>query len=234
MKETIYAKTLNPESFDYRVYDIREDDGNEVIIDGGRDYHSIDNKGYLAAIKKLIDEYDSYTYDYYYHGSIKEFLSDMLPKKENGKRLSPKEAHNIKSIIECWNNNMIEKEDIICECLSIITGKIYKHTGLRGCCQGDYVEAYYPVEDGIRKYLDYVEAWFFGTGTEILVYDGDLNPETADDIEDGYTFYTASWRVEDLKKEIRDYVGAKDDVEVKLWLYDKTRRILIDEYKLAD
>ena len=94
--EKIYAKTLNPESFDYLVYDIREDDGNEVIIDGGRDYISIDNKGYLAAIKKLINDYDSWDFDYYYHGSIKEFLSDMLPKKENGKRLSPqKDIHLI-------------------------------------------------------------------------------------------------------------------------------------------
>jgi hypothetical protein len=232
MKETIYAKTLNPELFDYRVYDIREDDGNEVIIDGGRDYHNIDNKGYLAAIKKLIEEYDSYTYDYYYHGSIKAFLNDMLPKKENGKRLSPKEIRNIKCVLMCYGSDY--KETVICECLSTITGKIYRCKGLRGCCQGEYVDAYYPVEDNITKYLDWIEAWFFGTGTEILIYDGDLEPETADDIEDGYTIYTANWRVEDLKKEIRDYVGAKDDVEVKLWLYDKTRTIRIDEYKLAD
>lgn len=230
MKETIYAKTLNPESFDYRVYDIREDDGNEVIIDGGRDYCSIDNKGYLAAIKKLINEYDSYTYDYYYHGSIKEFLSDMLPKKENGKRLSPKEMTFLKQGL---NNSQYANEEIICDCLSVITGKIWKRKGLRGCCQGDYVDAYYPVEDEITKYLDWIEAWFFGTGIEIMIHDEDNEPKDAEEVT-GYTFYTASWRVEDLKKEIRDYVGAKDDVDVKLWLYDKTRRILIDEYKLAD
>lgn len=230
MNKTIYAKTLNPESFDYRVYDIRDDDGNEVIIDGGRDYHDIDNKGYLAAIKKLINEYDSYTYDYYYHGSIKEFLSDMLPKKENGKRLSPKEMAFLKQGLD---NSQYANEEIICDCLSVITGKIWKCKGLRGCCQGDYVDAYYPVEDGITKYLDWVEAWFFGTGVEIMIHDEDNEPKDAEEVT-GYTFYTASWRVEDLKKEIRDYVGAKDDVDVKLWLYDKTRRILIDEYKLAD
>lgn len=230
MKDVIYAKTLNPEYFDYRVYDIREDDGNEVIIDGGRDYHSIDNKGYLAAIKKLINEYDSYTYDYYYHGSIKEFLSDMLPKKENGKRLSPKEMAFLKKGLDY---SSYSNEEIICDCLSVITGKIWRHKGLRGCCQGDYVDAYYPVEDEITKYLDWIEAWFFGTGIEIMIHDEDNEPKDAEEVT-GYTFYTASWRVEDLKKEIRDYVGAKEDVDVKLWLYDKTRRILIDEYKLAD
>ena len=230
----IYAKTLNPECFDYRVYDIREDDDNEVIIDGGRDFINIDQKGYLLAIKKVISAYNSWDYDYYYKNSIMDLLKDYLPKKENGKKLSPKEAHNIKSIIECWNNDMVEKEDIICECLSIITGKIYKHTGLRGCCQGDYVEAYYPVEENIRKYLDYIEAWFFGTGTEILVYDGDLTPESADDIEDGWTFYTASWKISDIKEEIRSRSGASKDVEVMLYKYTNTRTIHIDEYELAD
>lgn len=232
--ETIYAKTLNPESFDYRVYDIREDEGNEVIIDGGRDFENIDQHDYLKMVKKLISGYSSWDFDYYYKGSIMDFLKDYLPKKENGKKLSPKEAHNIKTSIECWYKDLLEEEDVICECLSIITGKIYKHTGLRGCCQGDYVEAYYPVKDGITKYLDYVEAWFFGTGTEILIYDGDLTPENADDVEDGYTIYTANWRVEDLKEEIRKYVGASDDVKVKLWLYKDTRTIKYDEYELAD
>lgn len=232
--ETIYAKTLNPESFDYRVYDIREDEGNEVIIDGGRDFESIDQHDYLKKVKKLISGYSSWDFDYYYKGSIMDFLKDYLPKKENGKKLSPKEAHNIKTSIECWYKDLLEEEDVICDCLSIITGKIYKHTGLRGCCQGDYVEAYYPVKENIRKYLDYVEAWFFGTGTEILVYDGDLTPESADDIEDGWTFYTASWNTEDIKKEIRSRSGASEDVKVVLYKYTNTRTIKYDEYELAD
>lgn len=232
--ETIYAKTLNPESFDYRVYDIREDEGNEVIIDGGRDFESIDQHDYLKKVKKLISGYSSWDFDYYYKGSIMDFLKDYLPKKENGKKLSPKEAHNIKTSIECWYKDLLEEEDVICDCLSIITGKIYKHTGLRGCCQGDYVEAYYPVKENIRKYLDYVEAWFFGTGTEILVYDGDLTPESADDIEDGWTFYTASWNTEDIKEEIRSRSGASEDVKVVLYKYTNTRTIKYDEYELAD
>lgn len=229
MKKTIYAKTLNPESFDYRVYDIREDDYNEVIIDGGRDFCNIDNKGYLTKIKKMISEYSDYELEVYHNNSIMNFLNYYLPKKENGKRLSPKEMAFLKQGLD---NSQYANEEIICDCLSVITGKIWKHKGLRGCCQGDYVDAYYPVEDGITEYLDWIEAWFFGTGIEIMIHDEDNEPKDAEEVT-GYTFYTASWRVEDLKKEIRDYVGAKDDVDVKLWLYDKTRTIKIDEYKLA-
>ena len=233
-KTKIYAVTLNPEHFDYRPYDISEDDGNEVFIDGGRDFCNIDNKGYLTKIKKMINEYSDYELEVYHNNSIMDFLNYYLPKKENGKRLSPKEMHNIECVLKCYGRDY--EETVICECLSIITSKIYKHKGLRGYCQGDYVEAYYPVENGITKYLDYVEAVYFGTGTEIMIHDEESEPKTAEEIS-GYTFYTSNWKVEDLKAEIKEQCGYKrsnDNVEVILWLYDKTRTIRIDEYKLAD
>ena len=229
-KKIIYAKTLNPEWFDYRAYDIREDEGNEVIIDGDRDYKDIDQKGYLKAIKKLIEEFGYWDYENYYGKHIMWFLEDYLPKKENGKKLSPKEAGDIRVALE-----LDKEEEIVCLCLSIITGKAYFDARLHGCCQGEVVKAYAPVAN--QKILDWIEAWFFGTGTEVLVYDGDLEPETADDIEEGFTFYTANWNAEDIKREVKEQYGYKADdesVEVKLWLYKETRTIHIDEYELAD
>lgn len=228
--EKIYATTLNPESFDYRVYDISEDDGNTVIIDGGRDYNDIDNTGYLAKIKKLIKEYSDYELEVYHNNSIMDLLNYYLPKKENGKRLSPKEASIIKKALETERDT-----DIICDCLSIITGKIYLMRGLRGCCQGDYVEAYYPVEDGIQKYLNWIEAWFFGTGTEVMVHEEENEPKSAEEVS-GWTFYTDSWKTEDLKAEIKAQCGYKDtdDVEVVLWLYKSSYRVRHDVYELAE
>lgn len=236
MKEIIYARTLNPENFDYRVYDISEDNYNEVLIDGGRNFSSIDYENYLEMIKKVISGYNSWDFDYYYKGSIMDFLKDNLPRKENKKNLTPMEAHNIKMSIECWVAGKLDEADVICECLSVITGQIYKHTGLRGSCQGDYVEAYYPVKGGIRDYLDYVEAWYFGTGTEVEIHDDDgTEPKSAEDIC-GYTFYTAKWRVEDIKQEIKKYCGyhEDEDVEVKLWLYKRTETYHVDKYEEAD
>jgi len=229
--KTVYARTLNPEIFDYRVYDIREDEGNDVIIDGGRNFTNIDQNDYLMAAKKAISGYNSWDFEYYYHNSIMDHLKDYLPKKENGKKLSPREAHNIKMSIECWNNDKLSYEDVVCEILNVITGKIWKHTGLRGCCQGDYVTAYYPVTEKIKEYLDWVEAWYFGTGTEVEIHDDEKEPECAEDVT-GYTFYTASWKTEDIIAEIKTYFS--EDVEVKLWLYKDTRTIHIDEYELAD
>lgn len=222
----IYAKTLNPEFFDYRIYDISEDEGNEVIIDGGRDFCNIDKNDDLKAIKGIMNEYNTYSYDYYYKGSIMAFLNDMLPKKKNGKKISPIEANAIRKALD-----EDKKVRIIITCLSVIYGKKYHMRPLRGCCQGDYIEAYYP-EDTDNKYLDYVEAWFFGTGTEVMIHDENSEPKSAEEIS-GYTFYTASWKTEDIIDEIRNECCADKDTEVVLWLYKDTRTIKIDQYELA-
>lgn len=234
MEKTIYARTLNPEAFGYRFYDISEDEGNDVIIDGGRNYQDTDSKDYLLPIKKAISGYNSWCFEYYYHNSIMNHLKDYLPKKENGKRLSPKEAHNIKMSIECWNNNKLSYEDVVCDILNVITGQLWRHKDLRGCCQGDYVTAYYPVREKIKECLDWIEAWYFGTGTEVEIHEEEETPKSAKDIS-GWTFYTASWNTKDLIAEIKQQCGykAEDDVEVKLWLYKDTRTIHIDEYELA-
>lgn len=228
----IYARTLNPESYDYEVYDIREDEGNEIIIDGGKHFVNVDNKGYLGAIKKLINDYNSWDFDYYYKGSMKAFLEDYLPKKENGKGIAPVEIGYIKKIL----NNGAKDRDIICLCLEIITSKPYHTRTLHGYCQGDCVEAYYPDNGNkeIYKYVDWVEAWYWGTGVEVQVHDSDFEPESAEDIE-GWTFYTDSYRIEDLKKEIKRECGYKeeDEVEVVLWLYSETRIVKHDLYELA-
>ena len=221
----VYAKTLNPEFFDYRIYDIRDDEGNEVIIDGGREFPDIDNKGYLDSIKKIMS-------NYYCYSSIKECLEDYLPAKENKKALSPREIGEIHEALK-WmeGSSSAYEENVILTCLKVITGKEWKKKILRGCMQSEWAKCYYPV-DTKQSYIDYVEAWFFGTGTEIEVDDSNNEDiQIPEDIE-GFTFYTANWKVEDIKQEIASYFGG--DVEVVLWLYDTTRIIKHDLYKLAD
>lgn len=225
--EKIYAKILNPEWYDYEIYDIREDDGNDLIIDGGREWADVDNNGYLSAIKKLINNYDDWDLDYYYHGKIGNLIRDYLPKKENGKDLSPKEIHNIKKALDNG------QEEAICECLHVITGKTYTTRTLRGSMQREWVKAYYPEDE--EEYASWVEAWYFGTGTEILIHQEDNEPETADDI-DGYSMYTDKWKDEDIKNEIKKECGYKesDEVEVILWKYDHTVTTKRDVYVRAE
>ena len=164
---------MNPESYDYRVYDISNDDGNEVIIDGRRDFGDIDPDGELDKIKKAINAINDYDLEVYYDNSKKDYIKYGLltEGKDNGKDYSPKEVQVL------WDALWEGGEDSIATILSIIHCKRYEHTGLCGCSQGDYVEAYYPVKTTSKKYLDWIEAWYFGTGTEIMIHEGEDEPE---------------------------------------------------------
>ena len=227
MQETIYARTLNPEYYDYKRYSIENDEGNKVIIDGGREFANIDIKGYLKAIEKIMEDYQSWDYEQYYQNSIKDFLEDYLPKKENGKKLSPKELGDIRVALELDN-----EEEIICLCLKVITGEPYFMRAIRGTCQGDYAKAYAPIKE--QEHLNWVEDWYWGTGIEVEIHDSNNTPTNADEVS-GYTIYLECvCSNKTLKERIKEYIGCKDDTDIKLWEYTGTQTIKIDEYKLAD
>ena len=81
MKRKIYAKTLNPEWFDYQVYKYDVEDNDNVIIDGGREYQGL-NTDDLEVIDRLYNDYDSWDWErclkVYYDNSITKYLNDML------------------------------------------------------------------------------------------------------------------------------------------------------------
>ena len=211
----VYAKTLNPEFFDYRVYEC--DFNEDMVVDGNREYADINGED-LKEIKKMINAFEGWDYEYYYHNSIKDLLTDYLPKKRNGKKLSPKEIGLIKqSLLKEYRYHSDYEENIIIVCLSIIHSKPYDSFDLKGCCQGEWVKLYAP-KDTDKSYVDYLEAIYFNTGTEIMVDEESENITDPDDIF-GYSFYTTSYNNEDLKAEIAKQCGC-DISEVVLWKFD--------------
>jgi hypothetical protein len=217
----IYAKVLDAEYFDYRCYE--DDISEDIIVDGGREFTSM-NDEYLQAIKKLINDYQCYDYEVYYENSIKAYLVDMLPKKENGKRLSPVEIHLIKEALDEDN-----KEKTILTCLKVITGHQYKAVGIRGYCQGDYCDVYCP-EETTQDAIDYLEAVYFGTGTEIEIHDENTEVFDADDIY-GYRILTTKWKTEDIKKEIASYYKDAKPEDVVLYTIAKSYMVKHIEYQ---
>ena len=222
----VYAKILNPESYPWDLY--TQDIDSRFIIDGGKEFEGV-NTELLTAIKKMIDDYDCWDYQHYYGNSIKDYLKDMLPRKENGKQLSPKEIHNIKELLDKDFNSYSEYiEDIVVECLSIIQGTKYQAFEIRGCVQREYATLYSP-KDTDRKVIDYIECVYFGTGTEIMVNDECDDVKNADDIM-GWTFYTAEYSPESIRQEIAFNCSCKPE-EVVLYAFDgyttKERYILI-------
>jgi len=68
-----------------------------------------------------------------------------------------------------------------------------------------------------------------------MVHEEENEPTSAEEVF-GWTFYTDSWKTEDLKAEIKVQCGYKDtdDVEVVLWLYKSSYKVRHDVYELAE
>ena len=217
----IYAKQLDPECFDYRVYEdyVRED----IIVEENRDYPGMHDED-LKSIKEFIDNYNCYDYNFYYEGKIKDYIYDYLPKKENGKKFSPIELHQLKQSLD---DN--DDEATILLCLSIIKGKEYEIGDIRGYCQGDWCRIYYP-KDASQDEIDFLEAVYFGTGTEYEVHDEDTEVHNEDDIS-GFSILTAKWKTEDIKEEIASYVGGNPE-DVVLYNIERSYTVKHNIYKV--
>jgi hypothetical protein len=104
--------------------------------------------------------------------------------------------------------NRFDGEKRILRALHIVTGKRYDVRTIRGCCQGDWQNVYYPVDEYTPAALDILEADYFNTGTEWIV--------TVDGCDVGV--YTYSWKDDDTRAEIAAAVGA-DPGDVILYTF---------------
>ena len=217
-----YAKVLSPESTDNMVYLDTFMECSDIIIYGGREFKGY-NDDIISQIKKAYDEYDDYYYEIYYHNSIMAYLSDYLPKKDNGKRLSPKEAHDIEEMFK--KDNLT---DIIIVCLSILKGRPYGVTKLYGCCQGDVVHCFYP--DDEKECIPYLNDLYWNLGSEIIVHDTDEPVNNADDI-DGYCDYIVHTDYKlTLKEEVAKHLDTTPD---NVTLYEFKHYIHVPVYEIA-
>ena len=211
-KNMVYAKTMSPESFDYRFY---EDDIDErVMIDGHYDYADL-NADLIKTARKMYED-SEYDLETNYNNSIKAYAEDRLPKRKNGKRFSTQQLRLMKLALD---QNL--EEAFIAECISAVMCEEYKVTYLKGSVQREWVIAYVP-ESMKDNEIAYIEAIYFGTGTEVMIHDDADEPKNGDDVS-GYCFYTTKYFADDLKEEIAERVGCSTN-EVVLFMFDGYQR----------
>lgn len=102
--------------------------------------------------------------------------------------------------------NRFDGEKRILRALHIVTGKRYDVRTIRGYSQGDWQNAYFPVDDYTRDALDILEADYFNTGSEWI-------------INDGFSIYAYSWNNDGIRAEIADAAGG-DPADVILYTFD--------------
>ena len=98
--------------------------------------------------------------------------------------------------------NRFDGEKRILRALHIITGKRYDVQTIRGSCQGDWQNVYFPVDDYAPTALDILEADYFNTGSEWIV-------------NDDFSIYVYSRHNDGIRTEIADAAGV-DPADVVL------------------
>ena len=152
--------------------------------------------------------------------SAEEALKEMLNAYGfNRPDNKPWTAEQRRVWIGIFESDDPESNENICTALELLTGKTHDVATIRGCCQGDWQEIFYPVAE-YGDALDIIAADYFNTGTEWIIHDGDDDPESAEDIT-GYGMYCYSW---DAAKEIAAEHGADEsDIVLYEWAgYSRT------------
>ena len=215
----------------------------KLAIIGGRDFKSFTFKEYDRAESNFDDFLYQYELllnkDYYArYNNLSELVNDMF-WKSNGKKYSAKEIHTFKLLyqrIEEARN--YDFDEYACEILELMTGNKYEKTAIRGCSQGDYAEVIYP-ETIDKETIDYIEACYFGTGTEYCIYEEETEELlTVDELEnngcDNYFDYTALWSAELYKQKLSErYNLPLENIIIYEITNTKSRTITENEYAIA-
>lgn len=90
-------------------------------------------------------------------------------------------------------------EKHILRALYFMTGKKYERHTIRGCCQRDWQDIYYPAADYSRDSLEYLEIEYFNLGTEWVI--------TSAEDPDGYGLYCYATDTDAIRAEIADATG---------------------------
>ena len=221
MSKKVYARQVNPMYSGEFIGDVFKYDEafQNITVFGNNDlyerktavfervYNALRSGDVAEAIENAGEEYSWYK-------NATEAINDYL-YREDGKKYSCKDIHDVKALIEEYSNCRCSEENgIICKVLSIVTRQDYDYTTIRGYCQGDWNEVFYPTNEYSIEDIRTFEAYYFNTGSEWIIHDSDSIPENAEDIE-GYSIYCVTY---DIQKEIAEAEGVSPD-DVILYEY---------------
>lgn len=242
----IYAIQQNRDYIDTDFYFDFEEESKylKLAIIGGRDFASFTFEEYERAEQNFDDflnEFEHLIYDgkiYSYYGNFTNVVNNLFAKN-NGKKYTTKEVHQFKLLYErIEKERTYDFEDYACEILELITGNAYKKTAISGCSQGDYADVICP-ETIENETIDYIEACYFGTGTEYCIYEEETEEilsveELENNCDYAYFDYTALWSAELYKQNLsKTYNLPLENIIVYETTKTKQRTIIENEYAIV-
>lgn len=205
MTKKVYARQINLE---YQESPLMLDDifPNNIIVCGNKDYkaHTIPEYDHI------MDYFDDMANDYddCKKQSIAELLRYYGFYRNDGKSWTNKQKHEWRMLMESGDSS--DDDEIILSALRLLTGKKWNTCGIHGCCQSDWQDIYYPVDEWDIKAIECFESEYFNLGSEWEIHDSDIVLESVDDIS-GYCVYCYSWDEYEIQAEIANIVGCNPD-----------------------
>lgn len=244
----VYARQVNPEYQDAHLFYISSKSREWVWEDEYyKDIAFMPLRGYYdtmpAAVERVRDVLETgeladvlddiqrgpgyWGYDAY-DGRITRALADYLPaEKANGKGYSTREVKRLGELVSEYGMYSKDETRILCAVLSIMTGRVWDWREIRGCCQGDWREIVFPVDQYDDDDIKRLESEYFNTGTEWIIHDSNDEPKSAEDI-DGYSVYCHRWGLDSIRQEIAEHAGCTPE-DVEMYKYSGSH--CVDEYK---
>lgn len=215
----IYAKQIPPEHQESPFF-LEKEYYENVNIFGNRDYTS-HTSALFDALPGMLDELFSVWCDFTdgcprdYYNSWEDALNDIAPPQGRPEYTREERKHTWPALLEDWNG---PRQRTLCRALTLITGREWDSCTLRGCCQGDWQDCAFLVEEWSAAALERLEAEYFNTGTEWIVHDENTAPASVDDIN-GFSIYCTAWNDDGIKKEIANAAGGRPE-DVALYAFD--------------
>lgn len=228
----IYARQISPEYQESPLFMDEEFFPDNIAVCGNRDYYShkpelfenvqnVLEQGELAEVL----EYPKNWADWYKNAT--QAITEYLPPT-NGKKYSTNAIHALRCLIIDYSCCACSKEnEILCKVLSIVDGRPWEWSTIRGCCQEDWQEVFYPVDEWDKAALEAFEVQYFNAGSEWIVHDEAESPESPDEIN-GFSMYCIAWNIDAIKAEIAEAAGGSPE-EVVLYQFSGYSRTPIYE-----
>ena len=220
----IYAKQIAPEYQESPLFI----DGcfpDNIAVCGNRDYTShkpklfekvqtVLEQGELAEVLEHPKEWTEW------YKNATEAINEYLPP-EHCRKYSTNAIHALRCLVIDYSCCVCSQEnEILCKVLSIVDGREWDFDTIRGSCQSDWQEVFFPVDEWNKEALRQFETEYFNEGTEWIVDDGEFNPATDSPLNiNGYSIYCTSWSDEGIRKEIADAEGV-DPAGVVLYAFE--------------
>ena len=218
---TIYARQIAPEYQESPLFLDEAFFPDDIAVFGNRHYkeHMPEafrrvrdtlDAGELAEMIENISEWKQW------YKNITEMLVDYLPP-ESGRKYSTRDIHALKNAVSDYAEARRDTEETsaLLRALGVVTGKEWNMCTIRGCCQGEWQEVYFPVDAWSREALEAFEIEYFNTGSEWIIHDETEAPESPEDII-GFSVYCHSWNNDGIRAEIAAAADGKAE-EVKLF-----------------